>query len=371
MASRGLRGIVAGKSSLSLVDGKEGKLLYRGYDIVDLARESTFEEVVYLMWYGKLPKRRELDSLEAELARERSLTRPQIDLISTFPKDALPMEVLRTLVSYLSSADPDRGDWSGEANLRKGVRILSKMPAIVAVFHKARNGERFVPAKEGLNTAAAFLQMLHGEEPSSEVARGMDICFVLHVDHEFNASTFSARVTAATLSDLYAAIVSAIGTLQGPLHGGANENVMRMLRKIREVSKAEQYVLEALGRRERIPGFGHPVYKTMDPRATILKEISKRLGEGIGEPQWYEISNRIQEVMMRERKLYPNVDFYSASTLHALGVPADLFSTFFACSRVAGWIGHVLEQYADNRLIRPLAEYIGPKGLRYTPMDQR
>ncbi|MCJ2520612.1 MAG: citrate synthase [Candidatus Thermoplasmatota archaeon] len=370
-ADRGLRGIVAGKSSLSLVDGLEGRLIYRGYDILDLAVHSTFEETVYLMWHERLPKRRELEDFKKALVQERQLSEEQLRLLSTFPKDALPMEVLRTMVSHMALFDPDRGDNSPEANLRKGTRLVATFPAFAGAFHRIRNGEEFLPSSPEMDHAASFLHMLHGKEPTPEAARSLDICLLLHVDHEFNASTFSARVTAATLSDLYSAIVSAIGTLKGPLHGGANENAMRMLRKIGELSKAEDYVVQALGRKERIPGFGHPVYKTMDPRATILKDMSKRVCEGIGEPKWYEMSALIQEIMMREKGLYPNVDFYSATTLYALGIPLDLFSTFFACGRVPGWIGHVMEQYSDNRLIRPLSEYIGSKDLKYVPIDER
>ncbi len=370
-AARGLRGVVAGKSSLSLVDGEKGTLLYRGYDIRDLAEHSTFEETVYLMWYGKLPTRKELDNFKAELAGQRPLRDEQLDLLQALPGGASPMEILRTMVSHMALYDPGREDPSQEANVKKGIRLVAQFPSIVAAHHRIRNGEAYVRPPANADHAASFLTMLRGRKPSPEAARALDICFILHVDHEFNASTFSARVTAATLSDMYSAIVSALGTLKGPLHGGANENVMRMLRKIGDLSKVEEYVVSSLGRRERIPGFGHPVYRTMDPRATILKEMSERLGKGIGEPQWYEMSARIQEVMMREKGLYPNVDFYSASTLHALGLPSDLFSAFFACGRVPGWIGHVMEQYADNRLIRPISEYVGPRDVKYTPMEER
>ncbi len=370
-AQRGLRGTVAGKSELSLVDGEKGRLLYRGYDIADLARHASFEETTYLLWQGKLPTRAELDRFRGDLARERPLTKAQQDLMGTFPPDALPMEVLRTMVSHKALFDPDREDPSREANLRKAVRLVAQFPAIVGAFHRHRNGRPYVAPEPGMDQATAFLTMLHGAPPTAQAARALDVCLLLHVDHEFNASTFAARVTAATLSDLYSAVVSAIGTLKGPLHGGANENVMRMLQAIGEPGKEEAYVRAALERRERIPGFGHPVYRTMDPRAIILKEMSRRLTEEMGEPRWYAMSARIEEVMMREKKLHANVDFYSASTLYALGIPPDLFSTFFACGRVPGWIGHVLEQYADNRLIRPVAEYVGPRDLAYVPIADR
>jgi citrate synthase len=368
---RGLRGVVAGRSSLSLVDGKEGRLLYRGYDIRDLAQHSTFEETVYLLWHGRLPGAEELQAFRTDLERERRLSKEQMGLLSTFPEDALPMEVLRTMVSHMAVFDKDREDRSREVNLRRGVRLLAAFPAIVAAFHRQRRGEKAVLPEDGMDHATGFLYMLRGEEPSREEARALDVTLILHVDHEFNASTFAARVAAATLSDMYSAIVSAISTLKGPLHGGANQNVMRMLRDIDDPSMAEEYVVQALTRRERIPGFGHPVYRTMDPRAAILKEMSERLCDKIREPKWYEMSALIEEAMMREKGLHPNVDFYSASVLYALGVPTDLYTTFFACSRVSGWIAHVMEQYADNRLIRPISEYVGPRDLRYVPVEER
>ncbi len=370
-AQRGLRGIVAGNSSMSLVDGEKGRLLYRGYDILDLAKHSTFEEVVFLMWRGILPKKDELAGFTAALAKERFLSSEQVDLLATFPKKALPMEVLRTMVSHMASFDPDGADNSMEANERKGIRLVARFPAFASAFHRLRNGLDYVPPRENMDQASAFLHMLHGKEPTKEQARALDVALLLHVDHEFNASTFAARVTAATLSDLYSAIVSAIGALKGPLHGGANENAIRMIRGIGDPSKAEKYVLEALGRKERIPGFGHPVYRTMDPRASIMKEMSKELTQKMGEPKLYEISAIIQDVMMREKKLWPNVDFYSSTTLYALGIPVDMFTPFFACGRVPGWIGHVMEQYADNRLIRPIANYVGPTDLEYVPIGKR
>ncbi|MFQ5838855.1 MAG: citrate/2-methylcitrate synthase [Thermoplasmata archaeon] len=369
--SAGLRGIVAGTSSLSFVDGLKGRLIYRGYDITDLARHSTFEETVYLLWNGGLPKREELRAFRESLAKERGLSKEQLNLLSTFPDDTPPMDVLRTMVSHMALWDPDKEDNSPEANMRKALRLVAKFPVFVAAFHRLRSGEDIATPREDMDHATNFLYMLRGEEPTPEEARALDIALLLHIDHEFNASTFSARVTASTLSDLFSAITSAIGTLKGPLHGGANQNVMRMLRQIGELSKAEEYVVQALERKERIPGFGHPVYKTMDPRAAILKEMSKRLCQRIGEPKWYEMSALIQDVMMREKGLYPNVDFYSATTYYALGIPADLFTPLFACSRVSGWAAHVMEQYADNRIIRPIAEYVGPKDLVYISLDNR
>jgi citrate synthase len=301
----------------------------------------------------------------------RWLSDDQLKLLSTFPKDAMPIEVLRTMVSHMAPFDPEREDRSVEANLRKGIRLLGAFSAIVTAFHRVRAGQDVLFPEDGMDHATSFLYMLRGQKPTEEEARALDVALILHVDHEFNASTFAARVTAATLSDMYSAIISAISTLKGPLHGGANQNVIRMLREIGDLSKVEEYVLQALARRERIPGFGHPVYRTMDPRASILKEMSKRLCSKIGEPRWYEMSALIEDIMMREKGLYPNVDFYSASTLYALGIPEDLYTTFFACSRVSGWIAHVMEQYADNRLIRPISEYVGPRDLSYVPIDQR
>lgn len=368
---RGLRGTVAGNTALSLVDGEQGRLLYRGYDIRDLAEHSTYEEVTYLLWHGNLPRRDELQAFDEALRSERGLTKEQLDLLSTFPKDTHPMTVLRTMVSYLAASDPDGEDNSPEANERKGIRLVARFPSIIGAFHRMRNGQDAVLPKPEMNTAAAFLTMLHGEAPTAEEARALDIALLLHVDHEFNASTFSARVTAATLSDLYSAIVSALGALKGPLHGGANQNAIQMLLKIGTPDKAEAYLRAALDRKERIPGFGHPVYRTMDPRAAIMKGMSRTLTAKMGEPQVYETSVRVEELMMELKGLNPNVDFYSASVLYALGMPIDLFTPFFATGRVPGWIGHVMEQYGDNRLIRPLSKYVGERDLKYVPLEQR
>lgn len=371
VAKAGLEGIVAAQSSLSDVNGEEGKLIYAGYDIHDLAQNATFEEVIYLLWNGKLPTNAELDQLKSQLNSETRLPAEIIELIRSIPKTANPMDMLRTVVSALGHYDPDNADNSLEANHRKAVRLTAKFPIIVTTFQRVRNGQEPVHPREGLSLAANFLYTLDGQEPDDIATRTMDVAFVLHADHELNASTFAARVTAATLSDMYSAIVSAIGTLKGPLHGGANEGVIKNLLEIGSVEAVEPWVKNAFANKQKIMGFGHRVYRTVDPRATHLAEMSRKLGERTGETKWYEMSRRMEEVVMREKHLNANVDFYSASTYYALGVPTDLFTPIFACSRISGWTAHVLEQYRNNRLIRPRAEYVGPRGLKYVPIEQR
>jgi citrate synthase len=371
VAKAGLEGVVAALSSISDVNGIEGRLIYQGYDIHDLATQATFEEVVYLLWHGELPTRQQLDQLKQQLTREASLPAEIQQLIKEIPKTANPMDMLRTVVSALAFYDPDSSDMSREANLRRSIRLVARFPIIVTTFHRVRNGLEPVEPRQDLLVAGNFLYTLRGEIPDEVSTRAMDVAFILHADHELNASTFAARVTAATLSDMYSAIVSAIGTLKGPLHGGANEGVIKNLLEIGNVENVESWVKSKLARKERIMGFGHRVYRTEDPRATHLREMSRQLGERIGETKWYEISRKMEEVMMREKHLYPNVDFYSASTYYALGIPTDLFTPIFACSRISGWTAHVLEQYANNRLIRPRAEYVGPPSRKYIPIDQR
>ncbi|HKP87949.1 MAG TPA: citrate synthase [Blastocatellia bacterium] len=371
VAKAGLEGVVAGESSISDVNGQEGRLIYAGYDIHDLAQHSTFEEVIYLLWNLRLPTRSELDELKQQLSRESGLPSQIQDLIRAVPKEANPMDMLRTVVSALSFYDPDGADMSREANVRRAIRLTAKFPTIVTTYQRIRNGQDPVEPREGLSLAGNFLYTLRGEEPDEIATRTMDMAFVLHADHEWNASTFAARVTAATLSDMYSAIVSAIGTLKGPLHGGANEGVIKNLLEIGSVENVEAWTQDALIKKKKIMGFGHRVYRTEDPRATHLREMSGQLGERTGEKKWYEMSRKMEEVMLREKKLNPNVDFYSASTYYALGLPTDLFTPIFACSRISGWTAHVLEQYGNNRLIRPRAEYVGPRGLKYTPIEQR
>ncbi|HEX8088808.1 MAG TPA: citrate synthase [Blastocatellia bacterium] len=371
VAKAGLEGVVAGESSISDVNGQEGRLIYAGYDIHDLAQHSTFEEVIYLLWNLELPTRSELDQLKQQLSRESGLPAQVQDLIRSIPKEANPMDMLRTVVSALSFYDPDGADMSREANVRKAIRLTAKFPTIVTTFQRLRNGQDPVEPRTDLSLAGNFLYTLRGEEPDDIATRTMNVAFVLHADHEWNASTFAARVTAATLSDMYSAIVSAIGTLKGPLHGGANEGVIKNLLEIGSVDNVEAWTKGALVNKKKIMGFGHRVYRTEDPRATHLRDMSRQLGERTGEKKWYEMSHKMEEVMLREKSLNPNVDFYSASTYYALGLPTDLFTPIFACSRISGWTAHVLEQYKNNRLIRPRAEYVGPRGLKYTPVEQR
>ena len=371
VAKAGLEGIVAAESRISDVNGDEGKLIYAGYDIHDLAEHSTFEEVVYLLWHGELPSRTALVELKRQLGNETGLPTPIQVLISSIPKSANPMDMLRTVVSALSFYDPDLDDMSPEANLRKAIRLTAKFPTIVTTFQRVRNGLQPVEPRKDLSIAGNFLFTLRGQEPDEISTRTMDVALILHADHELNASTFAARVTAATLSDMYSAIVSAIGTLKGPLHGGANEGVIKNLLEIGSVDNIEPWLKKALAEKKKIMGFGHRVYHTEDPRATHLREMSRQLGERTGEKKWYEMSRKMEEVMMRDKHLNPNVDFYSASTYYALGIPTDLFTPIFACSRISGWTAHVLEQYKNNRLIRPRAEYVGPRGLKYVPIEER
>jgi citrate synthase len=371
VAKAGLEGIVAAQSSISDVNGLEGRLIYWGYDIHDLAEHASFEEVTYLLWNGQLPTRSQLEELKQQLSREARLPKEIQQLIRSIPKDANPMDMLRTVVSALALYDPESADMSREANVRKATRLTARMSTIVTTFERVRNGLEPVEPREDLSIAGNFLYTLRGQEPDEVATRTMDLALVLHADHELNASTFAARVTAATLSDMYSAIVSAIGTLKGPLHGGANEGVIKNLLEIGTVENVEPWTRDALANKRKIMGFGHRVYRTEDPRATHLREMSRKLGERTGEKKWYEMSHKMEEVMISDKKLYPNVDFYSASTYYALGIPTDLFTPIFACSRITGWTAHVLEQYENNRLIRPRAEYIGPRDQKYVPIDER
>ncbi|MFQ6057498.1 MAG: citrate/2-methylcitrate synthase [Anaerolineae bacterium] len=369
--ARGLEGVVVATSELSFIDGQEGILTYRGLNIHDLAEHSTFEEVVYLLWFGALPTRKQLDELSSQLAANRALPEEVLAMMRTFPGTVTPMEALRTVISALSMYDPDVEEESREANLRKAVRLTARMPTIVATYHRLRKGEEPMAPNPALRHAANFLYMLSGQVPDEVAERAFDVALVLLADHGFNASTFAARVTAATLSDIYSAITSAIGTLKGPLHGGANQRAMEMMLEIGEIENVEGYIKAALAARKRIMGFGHRVYKTEDPRATELRQMACRLGERMGNMKWCDMAQRIQEVVWAEKQLYPNVDFYTAPTLYTLGIPPDLFTPLFACSRVAGWTAHVLEQYSDNRLIRPRAKYVGPRDQPYVPIEDR
>ncbi len=367
----GLEDVVALHSYICDLDGKLGKLTYFGVDIHDLARYSSFEETAYLLWHGALPTRAQLEELKEQLCANRVLPEQVLELMRLLPTTTSPMDVLRTTVSAVSSFDPDAGDTSAAANHRRAIRLTAMMTTIVADWEQMRNGrEPVAPLADG-DHATNFLYMLKGKMPDAYDAHVVDVVLILHADHELNASTFAARVTAATLAGMFAAISAAIAALSGPLHGGANEQVMRMLLRIGEVSQAEPYIQGALERKERIMGFGHRVYRTEDPRATHLRAISEELGKRTGDSRWYQISRIIEQYVKEHKGLNANVDFYSASVYYMLGIPIDLDTPVFACSRISGWTAHVLEQYANNRLIRPRAEYIGPKVTEYVPIEQR
>jgi citrate synthase len=370
----GLEDTVATSSAICYLDGDRGVLAYCGYDIHDLARHATFEEVCYLLWHRRLPTRAELGDLQSQLVAARPLPEGVLRLMRALPPGN-GMDLLRTLTSALGHYDPDATDNSPQANYRKAVRLTSQISSLVATMGRMAKGQGPIDPDPVLGHAANFLYMLTGERPSGLATRAFDVALTLHADHELNASTFAARVAAATLTDIHSAIVGAIGALKGPLHGGANADVMRLLLEIGKDAgpeKAEEAVRAKLARKEKIPGFGHRVYHTEDPRATHLRQMSRDLGQRAGEPQWFEMSQRIETLVKAEKKLNPNVDFYSATTYHALGIDVDLFTPIFAVSRVSGWTAHVLEQYANNRLIRPRAEYIGPEyPQRYQPLDAR
>ena len=361
ISGKGLEDVVATNSSICYIDGERGILSYRGYDIHDLAENSNFEEVCFLLWYGALPSRAELQELQAQLGRESKLPAGVISLMREAPKDVLPMDMLRTAVSALSFYDPETRKNTAEANLHKSIRLTAQIAALVAAYDRIRKDLPVVEPDSSLSHAANFLYMLKGRRPSAEAERALDVALVLHADHELNASTFAARVTAATLSDMHSAVTSAIGTLKGPLHGGANEAAFRMLQAIdRAGADPVEFVQGMLSQGKKISGFGHRVYHTEDPRATHLRQMSQELGRSKGEPKWFEMSREIEAFMKSEKGLNANVDFYSASTYHDLGIDLDLFTPVFAVSRISGWTAHVLEQLSDNRLIRPRAEYTGP-----------
>jgi citrate synthase len=370
---KGLEGITAANSRICYIDGDRGILAYRGIDIHELADHSTFEEVCYLLWFGRLPSRAELQELKLNLARERKLDASIISLLRQAPKHALPMDVLRTIVSALSFYDPEEKVNDHDANVRKAVRLTSQIAYAVAAYDRIRKGKPVVEPDRSLSHAGNFLYQLNGDVPSATAERALDIALILHADHELNASTFAARVVAATLSDMHSTITAAIGALKGPLHGGANEAVFHILEAI-ESSGADpvEYIRGMLAQKKKVPGFGHRVYHTEDPRATHLRAMSRDLGASSGNPKWFDISRRIEEFIVADRKLNANVDFYSASTYHTLGIDIDLFTPVFAVSRVSGWTAHVIEQFSDNRLIRPRAEYLGPVyPNQYVTMEKR
>jgi citrate synthase len=371
--SKGLEGVVATDTRLGDVRGQEGQLIYCGYDIKELAGKASFEEVIYLLWHLRLPRRSELDELKKQLAAERRLPDKVTEFLRGAPQTALPIDVLRTAVSMLGLYDLllplDQGL---EANRRRAISIMAKVGVIIAYFHRARNGLDLPPVREDLNEAAHFLYLLDGKDPSPKKVETLDVAYVLHAEHGMNASTFSARVTISTLTDIYSAITAAIATLKGPLHGGANEGVIHMLQEIGTPDKVNAYIDQALAERKKIMGIGHRVYKVLDPRAPILKAMAVQLSREIGEPKWIEMSERIAALMKQRKGLHANVDFYSATVYYSLGIPTDLFTCIFAISRTAGWTAHVLEQLADNRLYRPLSEYIGDQvGRKFVSIDQR
>ncbi|MBI2921668.1 MAG: citrate synthase [Planctomycetes bacterium] len=369
--AKGLEGIIAASSQICYIDGDAGVLRYYGYPIQDLAEHSSFEETVFLLWNGRLPKKHELESFKAEMSNAGGIPEPIVRLILSFPKDSNTMACLRTAVSALALYDRQSEDMSDAANRRKAVRLQHQINAIVPAIDRARKGQPILQPRVDMTLAENFLYMLRGEPAKPEESRAIDMCYVLHADHELNASTFACRVTGATLADMHGSITAAIGALKGPLHGGANTDVMKMLLAIGDSSNAEAWIKDALSKKQRIMGFGHRVYKTLDPRAGVLKQMSAKLGKATGVTKWFEISNRIQELVKKEKDLNANVDFYSASVYYSLGIPLDINTPIFAISRCSGWLAHLLEQYADNRLIRPRAEYIGPAERHWEGFEKR
>ena len=369
--SKGLEGIIAAHTRLSDVRGDIGQLIYCGYDINELAGQVSYEEVVHLLYHNHLPNAKELASLKAVLSGYRELPQGVIDVLTNLPKDCPPMHAIRTGVSALGCYDTTADDDNMDAQRRKALRLIAQIPVITAYFHRSRQGLPLVAPDAQLGEAANFLWMIDGEKPSVEKESTVDMCYVLHADHGMNASTFSARVTIATLSDMYSAVTTAIGTLKGPLHGGANEGVIKMLKEIGSLDQVDAYVAECLAQKRKIMGIGHRVYKVLDPRAPHLKGMAQILSSKLGDPKWIQMSERIAEIMLTEKNLHANVDFYSATVYYSLGIPTDLFTPIFAIARTSGWTAHVLEQLADNRLIRPQSVYTGPVGLTVTPIAQR
>jgi len=373
----GLEDVIAAKTQLSFIDGKSGILEYRGYNINDLAKYSNFEEVTYLLWYGKLPNKKELQNFSKKLRSERKIDHSVIKILKTCSKNIDAMDALRTSISYLAQCDEDLNDNSFEANIRKAVRIAAKFPTIVAAFYRVKNNKKIIPPRINLSHGANFLYMIHGKIPSDIEAFAMETDFLLTAEHELNASTFTTRVTVSTLSDLHSAICSGISTLKGPLHGGARTEVYKMLEKIRSADKAEQYILNLIASGQKIMGFGHRVYKTYDPRALIFKDIANKLAQHFKDLKWYDISVKVADTVIKElvekkgKPIYPNVDFYTGAVYKYLKIPPELCTAIFAIGRISGWVAHCLEQYSDNRLIRPLAQYVGPHNQQYISIDKR
>jgi citrate synthase len=371
VTEKGLREIVAAQTVISDIDGDLGRLWYVGYDIADLAAHCSFEETVYLLHNRRLPNRDELDELNEFLVEEREISPFLTELMVTLAQQASPMSMLRTSVSAASAYDPDGWDDSPEAEYRKALRLIAKTPTLIATYHRLRTGQEIVPPNPKLPHAANLLWMLLGEEPDMDDADTLDTTFVLYADHTMNASTFTARIIASTLSDMFSAITGAIGALKGPLHGGANEEAMKMAEEIGSPDRAEAYVAGRLERHEKIMGFGHAVYRTMDPRATVLKQLARDAGERHDDPKWAEIFETLQATVLEQKGLWPNVDLYAAGVYHVLGIPTDLMTPLFALARMAGWTAHVREQYADNKVIRPGSEYVGPTDQVWVPIEDR
>ena len=371
-ATAGLRGVVAAQSSIGDVNGEQGILIYQGYDIHDLAANSTFEEVVFLLWNGRLPKKDELDALTAEIRANYNVPAEVISLMKSFPKDADPMDVLRTATSALGFYHKDTAHRTDRDHaIKAAIRLTAQMPGIVTAWERIRQGKEPVAPLADQSIATNFLYMLHGEMPEADEVRIFDVCLILHADHELNASTFTTRVISGTLADMYGAVTGGIAALSGPLHGGANTNVMKMLLEVGDLSRVDSWVDEMLASKKKIMGIGHAVYRTEDPRATWLRKFSKQMGEKKGDLKWFEMSQRIEKIVNEKKGMFPNVDFYSASTYYLMGIPLDQYTPIFAVSRISGWTGHILEQYANNKLIRPRAEYIGARGLKYSPISER
>ena len=367
---KGLEGVVAAQTKISDVDGRQGRLFYAGYDIADLAAHASFEETIHLLQHLELPTAAQLEQTVATLRAESSLDPLLLELIASLAERTGPMTTLRTAVSAAAALDPD-DDQSDEANLRKAYRLMAKTPQIIATYQRLRTGGDAIEPRDDLGVAANFLYALTGKQPDPQVARDFDVVLVLYADHTLNASTFAGRVAAATLADMYAAATAAVATLQGPLHGGAIQAVREMLEEIGAPDRAPGWVRDHLAAKRKVMGFGHRVYKTWDPRATVLREIAERLGRQFGDTRWFETSVRVQETVMEAKTLYPNVDFYTASVYSALGLPPDLYTPLFAAARMAGWTAHIREQYADNRLIRPDSEYVGPDPRPWKPLEDR
>jgi citrate synthase len=370
-ASAGLRGVVAASSSIGDVNGEQGILIYQGYNIHDLAEHSTFEEVVYLLWNGRLPKKDELENLKTRFRENYEVPTEVLEMMKTFPKDANPMDVLRTAVSALGFYDRESHKTDRESAMKTAVKLTGQIGTLVAAWERIRSGKDIVAPDKSLSIAENFLYMMRGERAEADEVRIFDVALILHADHELNASTFTTRVVAGTLADMYGAVTAGVAALAGPLHGGANTNVMKMLLEIGDADKVDSWLDEALAAKKKIMGIGHAVYKTEDPRATWLRKFSRQMGEKKGEMKWFEMSQRIEKLMHEKKGMYPNVDFYSASAYYLMGIPLDQYTPIFAVSRISGWTGHILEQYANNKLIRPRAEYIGERDLKYVPIDER